>query len=130
MHISYNKLWKLLIDKKISRADLRKTAGISPNTMTKIIHDEEVSLTILKKICIVLDVNIGDIVEFIKMPESTREEEGCLQIQQPIKEFMQCINIGVKNLLMKFLNSLKNTVCLEIPLWIVSAAQALLSLKL
>lgn len=42
--------------------------------MTKIIHDEEVSLTILKKICIVLDVNIGDIVEFIKMPESTREE--------------------------------------------------------
>lgn len=74
MHISYNKLWKLLIDKKISRADLRKTACISPNTMTKIIHDEEVSLTILKKICIVLDVNIGDIVEFIKMPESTREE--------------------------------------------------------
>lgn len=73
-HISYNKLWKLLIDKKISRADLRKTAGISPNTMTKIIHDEEVSLTILKKICIVLDVNIGDIVEFLKVPESTREE--------------------------------------------------------
>lgn len=74
MHISYNKLWKLLIDKKISRADLRKAAGISPNTMTKIIHDEEVSLTILKKICIVLDVNIGDIVEFLKVSESTKEE--------------------------------------------------------
>ena len=74
MHISYNKLWKLLIDKKISRAALRKAAGISPNTMTTIIHDEEVSLTILKKICIVLDVNIGDIVEFLKTSESTREE--------------------------------------------------------
>lgn len=65
MAVSYNKLWKLLIDKKISRADLRRMAGISPNTMTKIIRDEEVSLTVLGKICETLNADIGDIVEYV-----------------------------------------------------------------
>ena len=65
MAVSYNKLWKLLIDKKISRADLRRMAGISPNTMTKIIRDEEVTLTVLGKICETLNTDIGDIVEYI-----------------------------------------------------------------
>lgn len=65
MAVSYNKLWKLLIDKKISRADLRRMAGISPNTMTKIIRDEEVTLTVLGKICETLNADIGDIVEYV-----------------------------------------------------------------
>ena len=43
MAISYNKLWKLLVDKKMSKADLRKAAGIAPNTMTRLRRDEEVS---------------------------------------------------------------------------------------
>lgn len=65
MAFSYNKLWKLLIDKKISRADLRRMTGISPNTMTKIIHDEEVTLTVLGKICETLKADLGDIVEYV-----------------------------------------------------------------
>ena len=65
MAVSYNKLWKLLIDKKISRADLRRMTGISPNTMTKIIHDEEVTLTVLGKICETLNTDLGDIVEYV-----------------------------------------------------------------
>ena len=65
MAISYNKLWKLLVDKKMSKADLRKAAGIAPNTMTKLRRDEEVTLTILGRICAVLEVNIGDIMDFI-----------------------------------------------------------------
>ncbi len=65
MAISYNKLWKLLVDKKMSKADLRRAAGISPNTMTKLRRDEEVTLTILNKICKTLNVNIGDIMEFL-----------------------------------------------------------------
>lgn len=65
MLISYNKLWKLLVDKKMSKADLRKAAGIAPNTMTRLRRDEEVTLTVLYKICNTLDVNIGDIMEFI-----------------------------------------------------------------
>ena len=64
MAISYNKLWKLLVDKKISKADLRKAAGIAPNTMTRLRRDEEVTLSVLNRICVVLDVNIGDVMEF------------------------------------------------------------------
>ena len=64
MAISYNKLWKLLVDKKMSKADLRRAAGIAPNTMTRLRRDEEVTLSVLNRICIVLDVNIGDVMEF------------------------------------------------------------------
>ena len=64
MAISYNKLWKLLVDKKMSKADLRKATGIAPNTMTRLRRDEEVTLSVLNRICIVLDVNIGDVMEF------------------------------------------------------------------
>ena len=65
MAISYNKLWKLLIDRKMSKADLRRAAGIAPNTMTKLNRDEEVTLETLGKICAILNVNIGDIVDFL-----------------------------------------------------------------
>ena len=65
MAISYNKLWKLLVDKKMSKADLRKAAGIAPNTMTRLRRDEEVTLTVLNKICATLCVDIGDIMEFV-----------------------------------------------------------------
>ncbi len=65
MTISYNRLWKLLVDRKMSKADLRKTAGIAPNTMTKLRRDQEVTLTVLGRICDVLNVNIGDIMEFL-----------------------------------------------------------------
>ena len=65
MAISYNKLWKLLVDKKMSKADLRKAAGIAPNTMTRLRRDEEVTLTVLNKICSTLGVDIGDIMEFL-----------------------------------------------------------------
>ena len=61
MAISYNKLWKLLVDKKMSKADLRKAAGIAPNTMTRLRRDEEVTLSVLNRICVALDVNIGDV---------------------------------------------------------------------
>ena len=65
MAVSYNKLWKLLVDKKMSKADLRKAAGIAPNTMTRLRRDEEVTLTVLNKICKTLEVDIGDIMEFL-----------------------------------------------------------------
>ena len=65
MNISYNKLWKLLVDRKMSKADLRKTASIAPNTMTRLRRDEEVTLTVLHKICSTLEVDIGDIMEFL-----------------------------------------------------------------
>ena len=69
MAISYNKLWKLLVDKKMSKADLRRAAGVAPNTMTKLRRDEEVSLTVLNKICAALNANIGDVMDFIPEEE-------------------------------------------------------------
>jgi putative transcriptional regulator len=65
MAVSYNKLWKLLVDKKMSKADLRKASGISPNTMTKLRRDEPVMLNVLDKICKTLHVNYGDIIDYI-----------------------------------------------------------------
>ena len=66
MPLSYNKLWKLLIDKKMSASDLRKAANIAPNTMTKLRRDEDVSLMVLRRICEALDADIGDVMEFIR----------------------------------------------------------------
>lgn len=66
MAISYNKLWKLLIDKKMSVANMRKAADIAPNTVTRMKKDQEVTLSVLEKICDVLDVDFGDIIEFKK----------------------------------------------------------------
>ena len=66
MKVSYKKLWKLLIDKDMSKADLRKAAEIAPNTMTKLRRDEEVSMSVLIKIASYLDCDISDICEFIK----------------------------------------------------------------
>ena len=65
MAISYKKLWKLLIDKDMTAVDLRQATGIAPNTMTKLRRDEEVSLSVLVKICTVLNANIGDIMDLI-----------------------------------------------------------------
>lgn len=66
MKISYNKLWKLLIDKRMSKADLRHQVGMSTGTMTKLRKEQEVSLDVLKRICELLDCNIGDIMDFYK----------------------------------------------------------------
>ena len=65
MAVSYNKLWKLLVDKKMSKADLRKAAEIAPNTMTKLRRDEPVTLAILGRICQVIEADFGDIMEYI-----------------------------------------------------------------
>lgn len=65
MAISYKKLWKLLIDKDMTAVDLRQATGIAPNTMTKLRRDEEVSMTVLVKICTALNANIGDIMDLL-----------------------------------------------------------------
>lgn len=64
MTVSYDKLWKLLIDKKMNRTDLKNTAGVSFNVLAKMSRNEFVSLESLCKICTVLVCDIGDIMEF------------------------------------------------------------------
>ncbi|MBQ4340211.1 MAG: helix-turn-helix transcriptional regulator [Firmicutes bacterium] len=72
MAISYNKLWKLLVDKKLSKDDMRKAADIAPNTMTRLCRDEEVTLAVLHNICKILKVDIGDIMEFMQVAGEER----------------------------------------------------------
>lgn len=64
--ISYNPLWKTLIDKDMKKMDLVKITGISNGTLAKLGKNESVSLSIIDKICIALDCDISDIVEIKK----------------------------------------------------------------
>ena len=65
MSISYNKLWKLLIDKGMLKKDLMAATKITASTMAKMGKNEPVSLGVLVRICKVLECNIGDIMDVI-----------------------------------------------------------------
>ncbi len=69
MDVCYNKLFKLLIDKRMKKTELRKMTGISPNTLTKLSNNEFVSMEVLVKICRALNCDVGDIVEVVQEPE-------------------------------------------------------------
>lgn len=71
MNVSYNKLFKLLIDKGMKKTELRKATGISPNTLTKLSNNEYVSMEVLVKICRVLNCDVGDIMEVILSTDNT-----------------------------------------------------------
>jgi len=80
MAISYNRLWKLLVDKKMSKADLRKTVDMSPQTLTKMRRDEPITLSTLERICRVLHADFGDIVEYIldAKEDSEKSPQRCI----------------------------------------------------
>ena len=63
MSVSYNRLWKLMIDKRISKTELTHMAGISTNAMAKLGRDEDVRMAVLEKICTALNCKIENIVE-------------------------------------------------------------------
>ncbi len=63
MTYSYNQLWKLLIDKRMTKTEMRKIAGISTNILAKMSKDEPVAMETLAKICVALDCTFDDIVE-------------------------------------------------------------------
>ena len=65
MAYSYNKLWKLMIDKNINRTTLRKQAGITSNAMAKMGKNQPVNMEVLAKVCHVLGCGIEDVVEII-----------------------------------------------------------------
>ena len=66
MVISYNKLWKLLIDKGMNKTQLGIATGISSSTISKMGKNEQISMDSMLKICRVLDCDIGDIVEVVE----------------------------------------------------------------
>ena len=64
MKVSYNRLWKLLIDKEMTKTEMRDKVGMSSSTLSKLSKNQEVTMPVLMRICETLDCNIEDIVEF------------------------------------------------------------------
>lgn len=64
MSVNYKKLWKLMIDKNLSKTELTHLAGISTNAMAKLGRNEDVRVNVLEKLCTSLDCKLDDIVEF------------------------------------------------------------------
>lgn len=75
MSVSYINLWKLLLDKKLKRVDLKSIAGISSSTLAKLGKDEYVSMESLDRICKALDCRIEDVMEFTRYSNSEGVEE-------------------------------------------------------
>ena len=73
MAITYNNLWKLLIDKGINKTELRTRTKISSSTMAKITNREVVALPVLEKICAELECNIEDIMQFTELDKVKTE---------------------------------------------------------
>ena len=67
MAVNYNKLWKLLIDKGMTKTDLRMKIGMSTSTLAKMSNNENVSMEIILRICEILECNVGDIMDATKV---------------------------------------------------------------
>lgn len=70
MSISYNKLWKLLIDRNMSKTDLRQQAVFGTATLAKLGKNQPVSMDVLMRICMVLSCNISDVVDILPAEEN------------------------------------------------------------
>lgn len=74
MKVSFKKLWVLCAEKEMSKAELRKRAGLSSATFTRLRKNEEVNLSVILKIADVLDCNAGDMMNFVK--DNTQEAKS------------------------------------------------------
>lgn len=73
--LSYNRLWKLLIDKNLKKTDLKQLASLSPNTLAKLGKNEVVDMQSLIKICESLQCDLSDIIEYTPEPTENRPSE-------------------------------------------------------
>lgn len=76
--MSYNKLWKLLIDKGMTRSEMRKQAGISSSSLAKLGKGENVTTDVLLRICAALNCGLNDIADVISdegIPDDTGQNE-------------------------------------------------------
>ena len=72
MDVSYNKLWKLMIDRNLNKSELRQLTGIGTNTLAKLSKNQQVSMEVLLKVCSHLNCDISDICEFVN-----KDNGGC-----------------------------------------------------
>jgi DNA-binding Xre family transcriptional regulator len=88
MEASYKKLWKLLIDRDMSKTDLRLKAGISTMALAKLGKNENVSMDVLKKVCKALECNIGDIMDLV--PEDEKKIKKNYKLQEQGRKMSTC----------------------------------------
>jgi DNA-binding Xre family transcriptional regulator len=69
MSVSYNKLWKLLIDKNMNKTELKNITSMGSTTLSKLSKNQIVSMEVILKICDVLQCNVGDIMDASKTRE-------------------------------------------------------------
>ena len=74
--VSYKPLFRYCLEHDISKAQCRQICGISPNTWTKINRNEEVSMSVLNKICAGLGLSYGDIIEYVEVDKEMENENG------------------------------------------------------
>lgn len=76
MKVNFKKLWILCAEREISEAELRKKAGLSSATFTRLRKNEEVNLSVILKIADVLDCNAGDMMDFVKEKVTSQNDEN------------------------------------------------------
>lgn len=76
MKVSYKKLWKLLIDRDMKKKNLQLAAGLSSTTIAKLSNHENVSMDVLIKVCTILGVDIGDIMELVPNAQSDTKQDS------------------------------------------------------
>lgn len=69
--ITYKPLWKMLIDREMSKTDLRKKTQIAPSTFTKMNNDQQVSMDVLARICVELNCGFDDIVQIVSQKKNS-----------------------------------------------------------
>ena len=85
--VSYAKLWKLLIDRKIKKPEFKEIADIAPSTYSKLNRDQFVSMKVIARICGVLSVDVGDVMEFVSEEDHLEEATiGSTFNETPITE--------------------------------------------
>jgi DNA-binding Xre family transcriptional regulator len=77
MAVSYKKLFKMLIDRDMKKKDLKKIAGISNNTVSKLANGENVTMEVIEKICVNMNCGVEDIVEFV--PDEEKQDQGDIE---------------------------------------------------
>lgn len=75
MSVCYDNLWKLLIDKKLKRTDLKELCGISSNVLAKLGKNEPISMDSLEKICASLSCRIEDVMEFVEFDDTKMQRQ-------------------------------------------------------
>jgi len=76
MRVSYKKLWKLLIDRDMKKKDLQVAAGLSSTTIAKLSNHENVSMEVLIKVCAILGVDFGDIMELVSDIQDNKKKDN------------------------------------------------------